>query len=77
MTSRWGGFPISHTNALAWANRILAADNEPLLTNAPNHSGAIMHTLEDVVRAATEVCAFISVVQNTSIDQKDTIGAQQ
>lgn len=34
------------------ANRIRAEGNKPPLTDAPNHSGAIMHTLEDVVEAA-------------------------
>lgn len=58
ITSRWGGFSISHADALTWANRIRAEGNQPPLTDAPKHSGAIMHTLEDVVEAAGGVGCF-------------------
>ncbi|KAJ3870719.1 hypothetical protein F5051DRAFT_434426 [Lentinula edodes] len=52
LTLRYGGFPISHRDALAWANRVRAANGQRLLTDAPHDSGSIMGTLNRVVEAA-------------------------
>ncbi|KAJ4492264.1 hypothetical protein C8R41DRAFT_867335 [Lentinula lateritia] len=52
LTLRYGGFPISHRDALAWANRVRAANGLRLLTDAPHDSGSIMGTLNHVVEAA-------------------------
>ncbi|KAF9072248.1 hypothetical protein BDP27DRAFT_1400929 [Rhodocollybia butyracea] len=56
--TRYGGFPISHRDALAWANRIRTQDGKPLLTDAPRHSGSIMGTIEPIIEAAGGVACY-------------------
>lgn len=58
LINRWGGFPILHCDALAWANRIRKEDGRRLLTNDPRDSGSTFATLEPIVQAAGGVDCY-------------------
>lgn len=55
---RYAGFPIPHSDALAWANRIRKADGKSLLTDKAKHAGQILLTIEDSVVAAGGACCL-------------------
>ncbi|KAJ3808688.1 hypothetical protein F5876DRAFT_78490 [Lentinula aff. lateritia] len=53
---RYAGFPIPHSDALAWANRIRKADGKSLLPDQAEYAGEVMFTIESIVQAAGGEC---------------------